>query len=101
MAKGLRSSVRKANRSRLRSTVFGPVEDARKQRLSTILLSKATEPSPNARENTMLVDASEILPVEPNTSTTNDDASVPAGGTNEDLQSILRYGSEHQDPCVL
>ena len=48
----------------------------------------------------MLVDASEILPVEPNTSTTNDDSSVPAGGTNEGLQSILRYGSDHQDRCV-
>jgi hypothetical protein len=47
MAKGLRSSVKKANRSKLRSRVFGPVEDARTQRLSAKLLELATQPKPS------------------------------------------------------
>lgn len=43
MAKGLRSSVKKANKARLRAQVFGPVEEARKERLSAKLLALAAE----------------------------------------------------------
>ena len=46
MAKGLRSSVKKANRSKLRARVFGPVENARTERLSAKLLELAAEPKP-------------------------------------------------------
>ena len=45
MAKGLRSSVKKANKSRLRDRVFGPAEDARKERLSAKLLELAMRPA--------------------------------------------------------
>ena len=44
MAKGLRSSRKKTNNSKLRSHVFGPVEDARKERLSAKLLELASKP---------------------------------------------------------
>ncbi|KAI9842522.1 MAG: hypothetical protein M1838_003094 [Thelocarpon superellum] len=44
MAKGLRSSVKKANKAKLRSRVFGPVENARTERLSAKLLELAAEP---------------------------------------------------------
>ena len=44
MAKGLRSKVKKANKQRLKSNVFGPVEEARKERLSAKLLELAAEP---------------------------------------------------------
>lgn len=44
MAKGLRASTKKANRAKLRSKVFGPMEDARMQRLSTKLLELASQP---------------------------------------------------------
>ncbi|MCJ1435174.1 major facilitator super transporter protein [Xylographa pallens] len=44
MAKGLRASTKKANRVKLRSKVFGPVEDARTQRLSAKLLELASKP---------------------------------------------------------
>ena len=44
MAKGLRSSTEKANKSKLRSRVFAPVEEARKERLSAKILELATQP---------------------------------------------------------
>ncbi|KAI4269608.1 MAG: hypothetical protein L6R38_007406 [Xanthoria sp. 2 TBL-2021] len=103
MAKGLRSSVKKANRSRLRSRVFGPVEEARKQRLSAKLLSKAVEPSPNAKGDTMLLDGSATLPVESNTSTTNDNSSLraePIDRGNEGTQSTSRGGTADQNPSM-
>ena len=42
MAKGLRSRVKKVNKQRLRSNVFGPVEEARKERLSAKLIELAS-----------------------------------------------------------
>lgn len=44
MAKGARASTRKANNAALKSRVFGPVEDARTQRLSAKLLELAQQP---------------------------------------------------------
>ncbi|KAF2176256.1 hypothetical protein K469DRAFT_700162 [Zopfia rhizophila CBS 207.26] len=44
MAKGLRSSVKKSNRSKLRSRVFAPVEDARTERLHAKLLEAVKQP---------------------------------------------------------
>lgn len=46
MAKGLRASTKKANKSLLRQNVFGPVEAARKERLSAKLLDLASKSSP-------------------------------------------------------
>ena len=48
MAKGLRSSRNKINNSKLRAKVFGPVENARKERLSAKLLELASKPGPRA-----------------------------------------------------
>ena len=50
MAKGLRSSRNKANKSKLRSNVFGPGEIARKERLSGKLIELASKPKPNPDE---------------------------------------------------
>ena len=46
MAKGLRASTKKANKFLLRQNVFGPVEAARKERLSAKLLELASKSSP-------------------------------------------------------
>jgi hypothetical protein len=46
MAKSLRASTKKANKARLRKTVFGPVEAARNERLSGKLLELASKPRP-------------------------------------------------------
>ncbi|KAL8873164.1 MAG: hypothetical protein Q9174_001316 [Haloplaca sp. 1 TL-2023] len=61
MAKGLRSSVKKANKARLKARVFGPVEEARKKRLSAKLLATALEPSTHAKDDAMVLDDSEGL----------------------------------------
>ena len=44
MAKGLRSSRVKRNKSKLRSNIFGSVESSRKERLSAKLLELASKP---------------------------------------------------------
>lgn len=51
MAKGLRSTVRKRNKAKLRATVYGPVVDSRTERLSAKLQDlvsnhKPTDPDP-------------------------------------------------------
>ncbi|KAF7555219.1 hypothetical protein G7046_g6593 [Stylonectria norvegica] len=46
MAKSARSSSRKANNQRLAAKVFGPVEDARRARLSARLVELANQPKP-------------------------------------------------------
>lgn len=51
MAKGLRSSVKKSNKASLRHKVFGPVESARKERLSAKLLELASQPKSAAGED--------------------------------------------------
>lgn len=60
MAKGLRSSVKKSNRTKLRSRVFAPVEDARTQRLHEKLLAIAQQPKPEpSKKSEMEVDSTE------------------------------------------
>ena len=56
MAKGLRSSRVKTNKSKLRAQVFGPVEDARKERLSAQLLELASRPRTSANSDTKMVE---------------------------------------------
>jgi hypothetical protein len=50
MAKGARASTRKANNAKLKSRVFGPVEDARTQRLAAKLQELVSQPKPKATE---------------------------------------------------
>lgn len=56
MAKGLRSSVKKANKAKLRSRVFKPVEDARTERLSAKLLELASSKRQPEREKEAKMD---------------------------------------------
>ena len=56
MAKGLRSSKVKTNKSKLRAKVFSPVEDARKERLSAKLLELASRPRTSADSDTKMVE---------------------------------------------
>ena len=56
MAKGLRASTKKANRTQLRSLVFGPVEEARKERLSAKLLEVASKPQLAVEEEEKMAD---------------------------------------------
>ncbi|KAL8817864.1 MAG: hypothetical protein Q9223_003383 [Gallowayella weberi] len=81
MAKGLRSSVKKANRARLRSQVFGPVENARKERLSAKLLETAGQPSASTRDESIIQDDSVNPPVRSDTSSAHFDVSTNAKST--------------------
>lgn len=60
MAKSVRASVSKRNRANLRKKVFGPVVDARTERLSTKLQEIASQPKPEApKKPEMEVDSDE------------------------------------------
>lgn len=48
MAKSLRSRIKKSNKTCLRQKVYGPIEHARKERLSAKLLELASQPRDNA-----------------------------------------------------
>ncbi|CEO58498.1 hypothetical protein PEBR_00948 [Penicillium brasilianum] len=50
MAKSVRASVSKRNRAALRKKVFGPIVDARTERLSAKLQELASQPKPEAPE---------------------------------------------------
>lgn len=70
MAKGLRSSTKKTNRTKLRARVFEPVEAARLERLSQKLLETAAQPKPEtAKDKEMDVDGN--TPLEPSFSSTS------------------------------
>ncbi|KAL9075094.1 MAG: hypothetical protein Q9161_001779 [Pseudevernia consocians] len=69
MAKGLRSSRNKANKSKLRSHVFGPAEIARKERLSAKIIGLASKPQPKPDEYMKMADGEKVttqeIPEEP------------------------------------
>ncbi|KAF3403472.1 hypothetical protein F1880_009489 [Penicillium rolfsii] len=54
MAKSVRASVSKRNRAALRKKVFGPVVDARTERLAAKLQEIASQPKPEAPEKTKM-----------------------------------------------
>ncbi|KAJ6145192.1 hypothetical protein N7470_009087 [Penicillium chermesinum] len=52
MAKSVRASVSKRNRANLRKNVFGPVADARTERLAAKLQELASQPRPSQEKPT-------------------------------------------------
>ena len=50
MAKSSRSSIVKKNKASLKKSVFGPVEQARSERLNAKLLALAQQPKPEKQE---------------------------------------------------
>ncbi|KAK7628831.1 hypothetical protein IWX48DRAFT_240261 [Phyllosticta citricarpa] len=60
MAKSSRSSVKKTNNQKLKKNVFGPVENARAQRLSERLLELAQQPRPAKDEMEVEKDQMEL-----------------------------------------
>jgi hypothetical protein len=70
MAKGLRASVKKNNRTKLRASVFGPVEAARAERLHAKLLETISQPKPEPKKVEMEVDSAD---------SSKEDAELPKG----------------------
>ncbi|KZF21266.1 hypothetical protein L228DRAFT_249055 [Xylona heveae TC161] len=82
MAKGLRSSQNKNNKSKLRSNVFGPREDARTERLSAKLLELASKPKPTDGGDAKMETEEKDAVAEPQT---QDDASKPEENEGMDV----------------
>ncbi|TGO40010.1 hypothetical protein BHYA_0044g00520 [Botrytis hyacinthi] len=59
MAKGARSSSIKANNSALKAKVFGPVENARAERLNAKLMELISQPKPSAKTEDVNMEAKE------------------------------------------
>ncbi|KAL1963198.1 hypothetical protein VTN77DRAFT_8631 [Rasamsonia byssochlamydoides] len=84
MAKSVRSSVRKRNSAKLRSTVFGPAADARTERLAAKLQQLASQPRPESTKNAgMDID----------TSVTENDTTVNAKDSSTDEKMDMDRGA--------
>ncbi|KAB8291823.1 hypothetical protein EYC80_006607 [Monilinia laxa] len=59
MAKGARSSSTKANNAALKNKVFGPVENARAERMHAKLLELISQPKPSAKTEDVDMEAKE------------------------------------------
>ncbi|PWY64295.1 hypothetical protein BO70DRAFT_367002 [Aspergillus heteromorphus CBS 117.55] len=78
MAKSVRASVSKRNKAKLRATVFGPVVDARTERLSAKLQELASQPKPNEEKSDMELDTTR-------TNGHGDNVNENAPSSNEDM----------------
>ncbi|KNG47160.1 glycosylphosphatidylinositol anchor synthesis protein [Stemphylium lycopersici] len=76
MAKGLRASSKKANRTKLRAKVFGPVEQARAERLHAKMLETIAQPKPERSEMDTAEDANTA-----DDATKDDDDDLPKGSS--------------------
>lgn len=88
MAKGARASSKKANRTKLRARVFGPVEQARAERLHAKLLETIAQPKPERTE--METEESESSSRLPPYAPSNH---VPANTTDDAAKEDLPKGS--------
>lgn len=88
MAKGARASSKKANRTKLRARVFGPVEQARAERLHAKLLETIAQPKPERTE--METEESESPNRPPPYAPSNH---VPANTTDDAAKEDLPKGS--------
>lgn len=75
MAKSARASVKKSNKTKLRRSVFGPIEEARTARLSQKLQELAAQPKPESEKLEMDVD-------------TNKESSDTSGASNQPASSL-------------
>ena len=101
MAKGLRSSVKKSHRTKLRSRVFAPVEDARTERLSAKLLELASQPRPAKTDMELDEDNGTNTPLThqiPRHSTRSN--SSPASKSDAQADAHQDQQAEGLSPCI-
>ncbi len=108
MAKSARASQIKANNQRLKKNVFGPVEQARAERLSAKLLEIAAQPKP-VKEVEMEEVTEGMVPLSiPYNQITNNHADANAEAKDAaavekdecELLNIKRYGYHEIDHCA-
>ncbi|KAL4989060.1 hypothetical protein BDW68DRAFT_157850 [Aspergillus falconensis] len=109
MAKSVRASVQKRNKAKLRSTVFGPVVDARTERLSAKLQELAAQPKPRALENSETgteatemdtQDDSKTNPLENSGAVDINSSKVSAGGRSQRSGRILKRQRKNRSSIV-
>ncbi|KAF7587458.1 major facilitator super transporter protein [Aspergillus hancockii] len=101
MAKSVRASVQKRNKAKLRATVFGPVVDARTERLSAKLQELASQPKPNGLEKSDVeLDVGGTSSQEDNSGTKilqlNEDMDVDDGSTKITQSRSHKSGRIHK-----
>ncbi|KAF1346719.1 hypothetical protein BDV97DRAFT_224840 [Delphinella strobiligena] len=98
MAKGSRSSARKFNNSKLKAKVFGPVENARTERLSAKLLELASQPKPARPE--MEVEDTKTAASEAKDIPSAKDTEMEVDGTNQPRTSWIKEGKRAKEEKV-
>ena len=101
MAKGLRSSVKKSHRTRLRSRVFAPVEDARTERLSAKLLELASQPRPAKTDMELDEDnGTNTIPTHQIPRHSTQSNSSPASKSDAQADAHQNQQAEGLSPCI-
>ncbi|KAK5997424.1 hypothetical protein PT974_02780 [Cladobotryum mycophilum] len=95
MAKGARSSATKANNRRLATNVFGPAEDARRERLSAKLLELAKQPKPESSDADMKLILDDSVDQDKEEQTTKEDAAMEVDSSSK--SSSTRIGKKRID----
>ncbi|KAF5861497.1 hypothetical protein ETB97_012901 [Aspergillus alliaceus] len=99
MAKSVRASVQKRNKAKLRATVFGPVVDARTERLSAKLQELASQPKPEDQgKSDMALDTQENPEenAETKISQTSEDMEIDNGSMKSTQSRSHKAGRIHK-----
>ncbi|CAD6448440.1 0fabd925-02ff-44c6-b031-bbf25dc5af29 [Sclerotinia trifoliorum] len=99
MAKGARSSSIKANNSALKAKVFGPVENARAERLNAKLMELISQPKPSAKTEDVDMEGKEAKDVEASAKDTTNDAAAAQEKPSEKMEvdAISKVGSKSKN----
>ncbi|ATZ58790.1 hypothetical protein BCIN_16g04750 [Botrytis cinerea B05.10] len=99
MAKGARSSSIKANNSALKSKVFGPVENARAERMHAKLMELISQPKPSAKTEDVDMEAKEGKDGEASAKDTSNAAAAAQEKPSEEMEvdAISKVGSKSKN----
>ncbi|TGO09233.1 hypothetical protein BTUL_0174g00160 [Botrytis tulipae] len=99
MAKGARSSSIKANNSALKAKVFGPVENARAERLNAKLMELISQPKPSAKTEDVSMEAKEGKDEEASAKDTSKATAAAQEKPSEEMEvdAISKVGSKSKN----
>ncbi|TGO55206.1 hypothetical protein BCON_0095g00200 [Botryotinia convoluta] len=99
MAKGARSSSIKANNSALKAKVFGPVENARAERLNAKLMELISQPKPSAKTEDVDMEGKEGKGEEASAKDTSNATAAAKEKPSEEMEvdAISKVGSKSKN----
>ncbi|TGO19951.1 hypothetical protein BPAE_0328g00040 [Botrytis paeoniae] len=99
MAKGARSSSIKANNSALKAKVFGPIENARAERLNAKLMELISQPKPSAKTEDVDMEAKEGKGEEASAKDTSKATAAAQEKPSEEMEvdAISKVGSKSKN----